>query len=227
MKHIYIVGNWKSNKNSFDVDGWLKELYQHNPFIQQSSEHITAIVAAPFVYLPLLRQLNSEFSLPIHFAAQNCSQYIEGAYTGEVTASMIAEFATYVIIGHSERRSLFHEDDAMLAEKVIRAKEAGLEVIFCVPDAQTPVPEGINIVAYEPVWAIGTGKTDSPENANGVAAEIKHRTNVPTVIYGGSVSPANIDGFISTEYLDGVLPGKVSLDPQSFSEMLQIAQKHL
>ena len=134
---------------------------------------------------------------------------------------MIKEYAEYVLIGHSERRKYFHEDDKLLAEKVTRAMEAGLKVVYCVPDEKTEVPQNVDLIAYEPVWAIGTGKADTPENASQVIGIIKQKYPQNQVIYGGSVTPENVVSFVSQSNIDGVLPGGASLDPVKFSQMVE------
>lgn len=221
IKKIYIIGNWKSNKRSKDVESWfavLAEKSKQTPEI--NTGNITIILCVPFPYLALAKRLLDNYQLPIHLAAQNISAYTDGAYTGEVTAGMIKEYADYILIGHSERRKYNKEDDQTLSEKVKRTRESSLEPIFCIPDAKTPIPEGVKIVAYEPVWAIGTGKADTPENAGSVAAIIRKQHPVDAVIYGGSVTAANVMGFLADSSIDGVLPGGASLDPNSFWEMI-------
>jgi triosephosphate isomerase len=162
-------------------------------------------------------------SFPLLLAAQNISKFDEGAYTGEVTGKMIKEFADWVLIGHSERRKYFGESDAELSVKAEKAHAAGLKVIFCVPDDATPIPKGVEVVAYEPVWAIGTGKTDSPENANAVVTSIKNKSGATLVLYGGSVIGDNVAAFVTQPSIDGVLPGGASLDPDKFSHLIHAA----
>ncbi len=159
----------------------------------------------------------------MHLAAQDVSPFATGAYTGEISAAQIKEFAEWVIIGHSERRKYFGETDVMLEEKVKQANEAGLQIIFCVQDETTSVPQGVHVVAYEPVWAIGTGKTDSPENANAVISKIKDKTHVNICIYGGSITHENVKSFVDMPSIDGVLPGGASLDPEKFSLLIRSA----
>lgn len=221
MEKKYIIGNWKSNKNIIETESWFKTfqiLYTHNQ--QLSLHNLEIVICPPFVFLPLVKKLRDELQLPIKIGVQDISPFGNGAYTGEVSASQISEFAQYVIIGHSERRNNFGEDDKLLAEKVSRANEANLNIIYCVQDKKTFIPKGVTIVAYEPVWAIGTGKTDTPENANLVAQTIRQKWSGNVIIYGGSVTPDNIKSFITTEYIDGVLPGGGSLEPNKFWEMI-------
>lgn len=221
MKHIFIAGNWKSNKTIEESSAWFIDFSSR--MTPQDVVEKTVVVCAPYIALPLLKQQIDKAVFPVHLAAQDVSGFSEGAYTGEVSARMVREVATWVIIGHSERRKYFGETDEMLAHKVEKAKEAGLKVIYCVPDDQASVPSSVDVVAYEPVWAIGTGKTDTPENANAVVSTIKSKTGVSTVVYGGSVTATNVASFVSQPSIDGVLPGGASLDPQVFSELIKHA----
>lgn len=221
----YIVGNWKSNKTNIEVEDWFKKFANLFQASKDKLDNLEIVVCPPYIYLSLLKKLQEEYVLPIKIGAQDVSPFPNGAYTGAVSASQIAEFAQYVIIGHSERRSNFHEDDEQLFEKVKRAKEASLKVIYCIQDENTAIPSGVEIIAYEPVWAIGSGKTDTPENADRVSAKVKERYAGAILLYGGSVNPDNVGGFLKTSYLDGVLPGGSSLDPQKFWEIVVNASK--
>lgn len=215
MKNILIAGNWKSNKTVVEAEAWLKSFT-----IKQ--ERVQVVLFAPFTLLSFLKMHGgSRFEL----GAQDVSPFESGSYTGEVHAKQIAEFAQWVIVGHSERRKYFNEDDELLSKKTIRAKEAGLKVIYCVPDEKTVVPQGVDVVAYEPVWAIGTGKTDTPENANAVITTIKKRTPA-RVIYGGSVTAENVASFVSQPAIDGVLPGGASLDAKHFGRLIENASPY-
>lgn len=218
MKHILIAGNWKSNKTTVEAKEWLADFKIQA--LKITEEQVTIILFVPFTLLYPLKEAIAADHLPILLGAENVSPFPEGAETGEESASMVKDLADWVIIGHSERRKNFGETDDMLAKKVAEAKKAGLKIIYCVPDANTVVPEGVDVVGYEPVWAIGTGKTDSPENANSVTRAIKAKTHVQTVIYGGSVTPANVASFVKEEYIDGVLPGGASLQAESFAGLI-------
>lgn len=221
MKRKYVIGNWKSNKNLSETENWFKSfqvLFSQNKNIQLGRVEI--VVCVPFVFLSLAKKLRDEYRLPLKIGAQDVSPFANGAYTGEISATQLGEFVQYVIIGHSERRNNFREDDSLLSEKVKRANEAKLNSIYCVQDENTIIPAGVGIVAYEPVWAIGTGKTDTPENANRVAQTIKQKWNGEVLIYGGSVTADNIKSFITAESIDGVLPGGASLDAVKFWQMI-------
>ncbi|KKU81631.1 MAG: Triosephosphate isomerase [Microgenomates group bacterium GW2011_GWA2_47_8] len=175
MKHLLIAGNWKSNKTIEEVKEWVKKFIVHSSSFIEKSDSATVVICAPFTTLSTLKEQIQELQLPISVAAQNVSRFDEGAYTGEISARQIREVADWVIIGHSERRKFQGETDDDLAAKAEKAKNTGLRVIYCVPDEHTSVPAGVDVVAYEPVWAIGTGKTDTPENANSVCGKIKER----------------------------------------------------
>ena len=178
----------------------------------------TIIICAPFTLLQFLHERARTFEL----GAQDVSPFGEGAYTGEVNAKQLKEFVTWIIIGHSERRKNFGETEDILKEKVAQAKNIGLKIIYCVPDENSTMPTGVDVIAYEPVWAIGTGKTDTPQNANRVVEVLKSKFSIP-VIYGGSVSPENVASFIAQPNIDGVLPGGASLDAVKFAELIQNA----
>lgn len=226
MKHIFIAGNWKSNKTIVEAGAFVKDFAQKTQEQGVVWDNLTAVICAPYMALSAVRDGLGSAGLSVSVAAQDVSAYAEGAYTGEVTGAMVKEVADWVIIGHSERRKYFNETDEVLKNKTEKAKAAGLKVIYCVPDDATVVPPGVDVVAYEPVWAIGTGKTDSPENANSVVASIKSKTNATTVIYGGSVTADNVASFVAQSSIDGVLPGGASMDPEKYAKLLAAATKN-
>lgn len=220
MKKLFLVANWKSNLGRNETVAWFETC-------AQSKEHITThpekviIVCPPFLLLPRAKQSQQEKELPLALGAQNISPYAEGAYTGEITAKQVKEFADYCIIGHSERRQLFAESNELLEKKVALALEYGLTPIFCVQGKDTPVPQGVTIVAYEPITAIGTGIPDTPENADEVATALRHANpEVSFVLYGGSVKPENVGTFTAKEHIDGVLVGGASLKAEIFSQLI-------
>lgn len=221
MKHIFIAGNWKSKKTIAESSEWFEGFVSRMKDVDLSSA--TIVICAPYISLPALGGKIHESGLSVSLGAQDVSEFAEGAYTGEVTAGMVKEVASWVIIGHSERRKYFGETDERLQKKVEQAKAAGLKVIYCVQDDTTVVPPHVDVVAYEPVWAIGTGKTDSPENANAVVTSIKLKTGVSTVLYGGSVVAENVASFVSQNSIDGVLPGGASLDPEKYTNLIRSA----
>jgi triosephosphate isomerase len=223
MKQVFIIGNWKSYKTSLEATQWFNEastLIAQTPIAQ----HKTVVLHVPFT---LLSQANQELkakSLPIYIGAQDVSPFTQGAYTGAINAQQIKEFATHVIIGHSERRRYFNETDAVLAEKVKRAQEQGLSVIYLVQSENEPIPQGVTLVGYEPVGAIGTGNPETPENAQLVAQKIKQTYPFVTyVLYGGSVTANNVASFTSLPDINGIVPGGASLTPGGFLSLIQNA----
>lgn len=222
MKSLFIVGNWKSNKTIQETRQWLSEAHAESSQFKDHLSDMTVIICGAATVLGTLKQSMAEFQLPFSVGAQNVSMFDDGAYTGEVSARMLSEVVQWVIVGHSERRVHQQEADDQLSKKAQKAKEAGLRVIYCVPDAITMVPDAVDVIAYEPTWAIGTGKADTPENANEVCAQIKSRHNVP-VLYGGSVTDENVASFVGKTHIDGVLAGGVSLDFAKFLRLLRAA----
>lgn len=224
MKQLFIAGNWKSNKTASEAQEWFQTFHAKASGIPPQDQ-ATIVLCVPFTLLGMLKWQIDTNHVPVALGAQNVSPFPDGAYTGEVSARMVADLATWVIIGHSERRKNFGETDAILVQKVAQAKGAGLKVIFCVPDEKTSIPAGVDVVAYEPVWAIGTGKSDTSENANSVIANIKAKSQVARVIYGGSVTAENVAAFVAAPAIDGVLPGGASLDPDTFIGLILAAAK--
>ena len=158
----------------------------------------------------------------IKIGAQNVSPFGEGAYTGEINAKQIKDFAEYVLIGHSERRKNFAETDDMLKKKTEISMNNGLKPIFLVQSKNAIIPQGVEVVAYEPVFAIGSGNPDTPENADEVAGVLKSE-NEYQVLYGGSVTPENVRNFTSKANINGVLVGGASLDPEEFYKIIENA----
>ena len=217
----YLIGNWKANKNLSEVEEWFRVIA--SLYISKKkdwSDNLVVVVCPPFIYLEQAKRLVKKYNLPFKLGTQDISPYDNGAFTGEVTARQIKEFAEFVLIGHSERRKNFKESDDMLAEKVKQANGFRLQIVYCVPDEKAVIPEGVSIVAYEPVWAIGSGQTDTPGNAGRIASTIKKDNHIKSVIYGGSIKPENIAGFWESVFLDGVLPGGSSLNADSFWQMI-------
>lgn len=210
-----IVANHKSNKTWDELVSWLEAIGA-----QSGSCPATIVVCPAMAFLSEASQKVKSAGWKLKVGAQNISQFETGAYTGEVAASQISDQAAYTIIGHSERRRYFGETDAIVAEKFQMTQKAQINAIFCVQDENTPIPQGVKIVAYEPVGAIGTGKPDTPENAKAISAKIKQKGDY-IVLYGGSVDAANVEGFLEKGILDGVLVATASLESVSFSEILK------
>jgi triosephosphate isomerase (TIM) len=214
-----IIGNWKCNKTIFETKTWLDAFEER---IKQTSyvDRAEVVICAPYTLLYFLKDEIIKRKLPLKLGAQDVSPFSEGAYTGEICAKQIKEFADYVIIGHTERRKYFHESDDVLAQKVMMAKQEGLIVLYCIFEETARVPQGVDVISYEPVWAIGTGQAETPENANKTINTIKQRTNKELAIYGGSVTSENVHAFVTQGAINGVLPGKASLDAYTFHDLI-------
>jgi triosephosphate isomerase (TIM) len=250
MRRRVIAGNWKMFKTLAETRAFFSAF---NPLVANST-HCDIVIAPPFTAISTA--VDATRSTRIAISGQNVSWSKEGAFTGEVSATMLAEAGCrYVIVGHSERRQLFRETDDNVAKKSLIALSAGLIPIVCVgetdaersnglekevlrrqfaggPGALTPEEFSRILMAYEPVWAIGTGKTATPE----IAAEA-HRflrlcaaeqfsqghASALRILYGGSVKPDNIQGLMAQEELDGALVGGASLDAKSFASIVNFA----
>ena len=208
-----VVANLKANKTWDLQAAWLDEVGNSNAARSFTG---TVIVCPAHPFLAACAQKIRASHLPLLVGTQDISKFSEGAYTGEFAASQIADFCQYAVIGHSERRRNFGESEDDRAKKVALCKKAGIEPIFCVQDEREKIPKGVVVVAYEPLFAVGTGNPDSPDNAHSVARRIKEKGPY-TVIYGGSVTHAIVATFLARDIVDGVLIGvSNSLDPQKF-----------
>jgi triosephosphate isomerase len=201
-------------------------------------EGIDVVVCPPFVSLAVAVQLLAGTEIAV--AAQNVHWQPEGAYTGEISAAMLNELGVYgAIVGHSERRQYFCETDESVGRRAAAALEAGMFVIACVGELEEERERGETehvlrrqltvleahenlVVAYEPVWAIGTGRTATPDIAQDAHAYIKSLLDVP-VLYGGSVKPDNAPELLAQPDVDGALVGGASLDVDSFTAICQAA----
>lgn len=216
MKKIWVIANWKSNKNLSEALEWLNSI---GPKIQKK-ENVEIIVCPTFVCIPELKKEIQVHNFPMMLGSQDVSPFELGAFTGEEPAQLLKELVGFSIIGHSERREKFGETDEMIAEKFKEAKSAGMEPILCIQDINTPIPDGVKIAAYEPVFAIGTGTPDTPENAQKVAAEVKVKNPEINILYGGSVTSENCVSFTSQPGISGLLIGKASLDAGEFLKIV-------
>ena len=223
MKKLYIVANWKSNKTGSEALSFLETF--KNKALPLHLEGKEVVICASHTLLPTMAWYIKTNNLPLRLGAQNISPFEEGAYTGEVNGKQIKEYADVVLIGHSERRKYFHETDKDVVTKVDMARDFGLIPIVCVQDDKTPVPKESTIIAYEPVFAIGSGTPDTPENAEKVASVLKEKEGVQYVLYGGSVTAENVHSFVSKPSIDGVLVGGASLTAMSFFSIIEHATK--
>lgn len=244
MRKPFIAANWKMNKPTADTRDFLDK------FVPEVKD-ITAVdivIAPPFTSLAgaaeILRGTN------IILAGQNVFYEEKGAYTGEISPSMLTDIGCrYVIVGHSERRQYFLEDDGIVNRKIKAAKKAGLGVIVCIGESLgereggktfeilwRQIEKGLDgiapdnmVIAYEPVWAIGTGKTATPEQAQDAHAYIRgklrvlygNRADEFCIIYGGSVTPDNVDSLMACGDVDGALVGGASLKVDSFTRIVK------
>lgn len=217
MDSLFIVANLKSNKTYDEAKSWLEAFKTIDESLLEEKK---IIVCPSFTLLGLFKSFFSDNNLKVSLGAQSVSSLDEGAHTGEVNAKQIKDFADFVIIGHSEERKLLNESDETLTQKVNLSIKYGLTPIFCVQDKDTFIPQGVLIVAYEPVFAIGSGNPDSPENANEVASSLKQKGDY-RVLYGGSVTNENVGSFTSQPNLSGVLVGGASLEAEAFIKIIQ------
>jgi triosephosphate isomerase len=243
----YIAGNWKMHKTIADARAYMSEL---EPLVR-GLDGVDVGVCVPFTALAA----TVESSDGVRVLAQNMHQAKEGAFTGEVSAPMLVELGVDgVVLGHSERRQYNCETDRALQEKVPAALEAGLEPILCVGETEDEreageterklrhqVQEGLEkvpgerladvVIAYEPIWAIGTGRVATPEQAQEAIAFVralvgdrsKEAAERVRVLYGGSVKPDNAAEILAQPDVDGALVGGASLDPAGFAEIVRVA----
>ncbi|GLY93587.1 triose-phosphate isomerase [Actinoplanes sp. NBRC 103695] len=252
-----MAGNWKMNLNHFEAISLVQKLA-----FSLTEEHLAAVEVAvipPFTDLRSVQTSVDGDKVQIVYGAQDLSPHKGGAYTGDISGAMLAKLGcTYVVIGHSERRQHHNEDDALVNAKIKAAFAAGLTPIFCVGEGLdvreagdqvayvlSQVDAGLDglkadqikqtVIAYEPVWAIGTGKTATPEDAQEVCGAIRARLteahgaevgDVVRIQYGGSVKAANIAAIMAKPDVDGALVGGASLDAEEFASICRY-QEHV
>ncbi|HLZ26114.1 MAG TPA: triose-phosphate isomerase [Chloroflexota bacterium] len=242
-----VAGNWKMNTTIPEGLALLDELL---PRLQLYAE-VDRVVCPPFVSLAAIAERVKGTGIGV--GAQNLHPEPKGAFTGEIAPGMLEGLATYVILGHSERRQYFFEDDALVHRKVQAALQAGLVPIVCVGEtleqndhgeAEAVVARQVRaaldgvehlsavVIAYEPIWAIGTGRAATPEGANATIAVIRHTmaelggqaiADGLQVQYGGSVTPENFGAFVAQPDIDGALVGGASLKADPFIEIVRLA----
>ena len=242
MKY-FIAANWKMNKTIAEARDFLRSF---SPAVQKATD-VDIIIAPPFTSLSAAADEIRDTD--IQLAAQDIFWEEKGAYTGEISPVMLLDAGCkHVIIGHSERRQYFSEEDVIVNRKIKAAKKAGLGVIFCVGESLEEreagktfdvikreveiglaeiAPENL-VVAYEPIWAIGTGKTATNEQAQEVHAYIRKllgnlygsKAEEIRILYGGSVTPDNVDSLMACKDVNGALVGGASLNPESFAKII-------
>lgn len=214
---MWIVANWKSNLNIKESIDWIDAV---GPKLLRD-ENLKIVVCPSFEALGEVKKAIEVGGYPIFAGSQDLSPFGEGAFTGEVNAESLKDLVNFSIIGHSERRDKLGETDDLIEEKSKEAQKFSIEPILCIQSAETPIPKNVKLVAYEPVFAIGSGNPDTPENANRVASTVKKIINNKLeVLYGGSVAPSNIKDFVNEPEIDGVLIGKACLVPDEFLKMV-------
>lgn len=249
MRKNIVAGNWKMNKNLQEGVELAKEL---NEALKNKTVNCDVVIGTPFIHLASV--VNSVDTTRIGVAAQNCADKESGAYTGEVSAAMVASTgAKYVILGHSERRAYYHETPELLKEKVKLALANGLTPIFCIGEVleereankhfevvKSQVEESLFelspedfskiVLAYEPVWAIGTGKTATADQAQEIHAFIRKTlagqygqeiADNTSILYGGSCNAGNAKELFSNPDVDGGLIGGASLSVDKFMPIIE------
>ena len=247
MRKPIIIANWKMYKTRAEAAAFCRAFL---PLID-GQDRVAAVICAPFTQLDVLASELADSK--VGFGAQNFYPVAEGAFTGEVSLPMLQEIGVqYVIIGHSERREIFGENEALIHEKVQAAYAAGMQPILCVGEHLGQRAEGKTvsvcsgqmlsavkglteeqmktlIVAYEPIWAIGTGKTATAADAEEVIGALRkaiaeaYSQDIADCVrfqYGGSVKPENISELMAQPDIDGALVGGASLNPESFSQLI-------
>lgn len=217
-KNLWVIANWKSNKNISEALEWVSIVGPKLP----KQDSLKIVVCPTFVCLEEVKKAVLVGNFPLMVGSQDLSPFSEGSYTGEEVAKILKDFVDLAILGHSERRKNFSETDEMVAQKTKQALENGITPLICVQGKETPVPEGCKLVAYEPIFAIGTGNPDTPENAGSVALKLKQKHGEDLeVLYGGSVTSENVKSFINQENISGVLIGRASLDAEEFIKIVK------
>jgi triosephosphate isomerase (TIM) len=249
MRKPILAGNWKMNKTPAEAVGFVKALHPQVTAYPQ----VETVVCPPFVALPAV--VEALWNIPVGVGAQNLHWVESGAYTGEVSGAMLAGWVEYVIIGHSERRQFFAETDEMVNQKLKIALGHGLKPIVCVGENLEQNEAGLTdplvsgqvraafagltaeqaqgvVIAYEPIWAIGTGRNATPEVANRVCGSVVRAAiaalygdavaQAIRIQYGGSANEKNIGDLMAMPDIDGALVGGASLKLDGFAEMVRV-----
>ena len=221
MKNKLLAANWKSNKTKFEAKDWLVEISNY-----EVPTGLEVVIFPPFTLLDIISGYVRVNSMPFKIGAQDISPFDSGAFTGEISARQIKEFADYVLIGHSERRINFGESDEMVRKKVERAIAQELKPIVCISDLSQVANLKFDqelIIAYEPLEAIGTGKPQDPNSVESMANQIRAKMSATRIIYGGSINTDNLRDYINLDGIEGALVGGGSLNSSSFIDILKNA----
>lgn len=252
MKEKLVIGNWKMNKTFQEADDLLNDIAEH---LQAYQLRTGVVICPPYLYLELATDLAEEYDFSA--GAQNCSAYTNGAYTGEISAEMLAEIGVeFCIVGHSERRKYFHEDNATIALKIQQLLKHNIIPIVCCGETSEERTQGNHfqvvekqikeslfnltgkefeniIIAYEPIWAIGTGETATPAQAEEMHAFIRQLIEkkygsemafASYILYGGSCNAQNALELFSQNNIDGGLIGGASLSTKDFINIIEAAE---
>ena len=238
MRQIIIAGNWKMHKTQTESLEFLRDFLPH---LEDTPEEREAVLCVPFTGLNFMSK--NLHGSRVKLGAQNIHWADYGAFTGEISGEMLKEFGiNYVIVGHSERRQYFGETDETVNARLLAAQKHGLTPILCVGESKAQrdageteavifaqlekdlvyVDQNNLVIAYEPIWAIGTGDTCEAVEANRVIGLVRSRLsnkNV-TIQYGGSVNPKNVDEIMAQPEIDGALVGGASLEAESFARLV-------
>jgi triosephosphate isomerase len=247
MRKPFIAANWKMNKVTSETREFIERFF---PDVKGVSD-VDIVLAPPFTSLAYAAEMMKHTNIML--AAQDVFYEEKGAYTGEISPSMLTDVrCKFVIIGHSERRQYFNETDEIVNRKIKAAQKGGLSVIFCIGESlaereggktfhiiEREIDKGLDgtdieniVIAYEPIWAIGTGKTATPEQAQEVHAFIREKLRMKygnksddiRIIYGGSVTPENIDSLMACADIDGALVGGASLKVENFVRIVKFTK---
>ncbi|KKQ02193.1 MAG: Triosephosphate isomerase [Candidatus Roizmanbacteria bacterium GW2011_GWA2_36_23] len=221
----YFIANWKACMTQSQAQSWmhvfLKSILNDSNLQQKlQTNQIKIIICPPYPILALIRPLIKNI-INVELGSQDLSMMNEGSYTGECTAKMLKDYATFAIIGHSERRKYFLETDEIIAKKINQAKLQGLEPVVCIRNEVDSYPPDVSILAYEPVYAIGTGQNEPVQKVVDFKNKLR-LTNQAHFLYGGSVDPDNAKLYLESDSINGFLIGTSSLNPQIFYSIVKL-----
>ncbi len=215
----YVIANWKAHKTVGEAKEWMK-VFTQNDF-SEIKDQFHVIIASPFHTLTTVKEVTDQYTF-MSVAAQNLSHLPTGAYTGEVTAQMLYGLVDYSLIGHSERRSLFHETNEDVAQKAKLAKTFGIEPIICVRTAEDTIPVHTKFILYEELSSIGNGRNQPLDQILRSQKSIDPQHKY-TFLYGGSVDDSNIQEYMGSDSISGVVVGTASVDQHDFYATIKSA----